>query len=256
MITDDQVVALFAKANPVPSLDLLDPIEPVSPGHPEDRSERSSKMSEVQTIQPTPQNRPGWTPALMLAGIAVVALLGVVLVARNNTAEVADTPITIAKAFLEARNDHDAEAMMALLSPDVVFEDALIDTVEDVPSVVELERITGGVYDLGTCAEEGRAGVPVRCPYRLENEITRVLGLVPGEGSAFEFMISDGLIVLVNNQEVGEPHGQAVLFSEVVPWVESTNPEDALTIDSDATSPEALELWEEYVPAFVEAHGG
>ena len=31
MITDDQVVAMFAKANPVPSLDLLDPIEPVAP---------------------------------------------------------------------------------------------------------------------------------------------------------------------------------------------------------------------------------
>jgi len=57
VITDDQVAAMFAKANPVPSLDLLDPVEPLDPGHLEDRSERSRDMTDIETIQPKKEER-------------------------------------------------------------------------------------------------------------------------------------------------------------------------------------------------------
>ena len=52
MNIEDQVAVLFARANPVPSLDLLDPIDPVDIDALRDESERSSAMSEVKTIEP------------------------------------------------------------------------------------------------------------------------------------------------------------------------------------------------------------
>ncbi len=49
MTFEDQVVALFAKANPVPSLDLLDVVEPLDMGHLADLPERSSAVTEAST---------------------------------------------------------------------------------------------------------------------------------------------------------------------------------------------------------------
>ena len=51
MNIDDQIAALLAGANPVPSLGLLDPIPPVDIDA-LTQSERSSVMTEIKTIEP------------------------------------------------------------------------------------------------------------------------------------------------------------------------------------------------------------
>ena len=74
---EDQVAALFANANPVPSLDLLDPVEALDMEHLAYLSERSSVMTDVETEEMKPEG-PGRRARIAfgvaMAVIAVVAL--------------------------------------------------------------------------------------------------------------------------------------------------------------------------------------
>ena len=88
MKTEGQVMALFAKANPVSSLDLLDPVEALDTEHLAHLSARSSEMTEVKTDEMKPEG-PGRGPRLALAvamGVIAVAALGLLL---NNESELA-----------------------------------------------------------------------------------------------------------------------------------------------------------------------
>ena len=56
MTDEDRIAALFAEANPVPSLDLLDPLEPLGIDPLEGRSKRSSVMTDLKTDRPESNN--------------------------------------------------------------------------------------------------------------------------------------------------------------------------------------------------------
>ena len=101
MNIEDQVAVLFARANPVPSLDLLDPIDPVDIGALRDKSERSSAMSEVKTIEPEREgsDRRRFAPGLALAGVMVV--VAAFALANRSPAPVAG-PVGIAEAYIVA----------------------------------------------------------------------------------------------------------------------------------------------------------
>ena len=51
MTIEDQIAALFANANPVPSLDVFDPVEPLDIDRLERRPERSSDDDRYQDRQ-------------------------------------------------------------------------------------------------------------------------------------------------------------------------------------------------------------
>ena len=177
MNIEDQVAVLFARANPVPSLDLLDPIDPVDIGALRDESERSSAMSEVKTIEPKREdsNRRRFAPGLALAGVMVVVAIAAFALANRNPTPVA-SPAETATSFLNARNSHDAETMTALLADDVVWVPGgeLLMDATNIPAAVEFERITGADYEF-TCANDGPS--QVRCPYTLESDLSRALGI-------------------------------------------------------------------------------
>ncbi|HKY49061.1 MAG TPA: hypothetical protein VJQ79_13875, partial [Acidimicrobiia bacterium] len=121
MTYDDQIAALFAKANPVPSLDLLDPIEPLDMDSLTDLSERSGVMIEVEEVHPKKERRsprPGLAAALATAVIAVVAV-GIMLNSQEGL-ELA-SPQEAAAGWLEAKAAHDFDAAKELLAPDVVI---------------------------------------------------------------------------------------------------------------------------------------
>ena len=94
MNIEDQVAVLFARANPVPSLDLLDPIDPVDIDALRDESERSSAMSEVKTIEPKREdsNRRRFAPGLALAGVIVVVAVAAFALANRNPTPVPARP--------------------------------------------------------------------------------------------------------------------------------------------------------------------
>ncbi len=85
MTNEDQIAALFADANPVPSLDVFDPVEPLDMDRLEKRAERSRGMTDTKTHK-VKVDRPGrWrriAPVLAIPVIVLVALL--ILVNRNS----------------------------------------------------------------------------------------------------------------------------------------------------------------------------
>jgi hypothetical protein len=87
---EDQIAALFANANPVPSLDVLDPVEPLDMDRLEKRVERSRGMTDTKTHRVKVDGPGRWrriAPVLAIPVIVLVALL--ILVNRNS--EVATT---------------------------------------------------------------------------------------------------------------------------------------------------------------------
>jgi hypothetical protein len=254
-------MALFGKANPVPSVDLLDPIEPVNLDRLETRAERSSVMTEIKTIEPEREKSNGRRPipGLVLAGAVFTATIGLVFIMVNREPDVAASPVEIAEAFLEARIIHDAEAMSTLLAEDAVLvDDQLLDagqTSPDVvakdvlPGLVELERITGRTYTFESCVEDSPA--QARCTVVLETDESRALGVDPFNAH-FLFHISEGKIdevVFVWNGE----RTYAEVAREVIAWMERNYAEDAEIMfgDSSYLTPESLALWEEHIPEFV-----
>ena len=141
--------------------------------------------------------------------------------------------------------------MTALLADDVVWVPGgeLLMDATNIPAAVEFERITGADYEF-TCANDGPS--QVRCPYILENDLSRALAFPPAPGAYYLFEIEDGQIVRVENVEDGQfRYGDTVVaFSD---WLSTNHPEvgDAPDNNLAILEPERLALWEQYVPEFV-----
>jgi hypothetical protein len=255
MTIEDQIAAMFARANPVPSLDLLDPIDTMDIDHLTSHSERSSVMSEIHTIEPELDQPPARRPvgALVAAGVMVVAAAVVIVALANREPEVAATPVEIAESFLEARNAHNAEAMSELLADDAVFVpgEELLMNEDNLPAAAEFEEITGWTHEVQSCVEDFPSRV--RCNYAMENDLGRALGRVPIVGTFVIFEVEEGRIVTVQNSGDSDYiGGTMVAFGE---WVEENHPEVAAVMLPDDMAqilePEALALWKQYIPEFV-----
>jgi hypothetical protein len=249
---EDHVAGLFARANPVPSLDLLDPIETVDIDALRNESERSSSMSGVQTIEPQVAPRRQRVAGLVAAAALVVIAIGVVIALANQPPEVAASPVQVAEAFMEARNAHDAEAMAGLLADDVVHDPGgeLVWSPNNLSEAAHFEQITAWVYDF-TCVEGGPT--QARCAYTQETNLGNALGIVSRPGAFFLIEVDEGQIVSVTNRENGHyPVGEVLVgFSE---WLVQNHPEDVDVMLEDVSQilrPESLALWEQYVPEFV-----
>jgi len=258
---ESQVAVLFARANPVPSLDLLDPIDQMDIDALRDESERSSMMNEIQTVEPEKEKpnvrRP--IPGLVLAGVMVAATIGLVLIMVNREPDVAASPVEIAEAFLEARVVHDAEAMSTLLADDALLvDDQVLDAGQDgpdvlaedfLPGLVEFERITDRTYTFEVCVEDSQA--QASCTVALEDDMSRALGVDPFN-ARFLFDISEGKIDEVAFIWNGD-RTYAEVAREVIAWMERNHAEDVEIMfdDSRYLAAEGLALWEEHIPEFV-----
>jgi hypothetical protein len=103
---EDQIAALFAKANPVPSLDLLDPVEALDMERLVHLSARSSEMTGLKTDDMKPE---GPSPRRRLAvavAMAVVAVVAVGILVNNESDVAAPTTTTTASptALADALN--------------------------------------------------------------------------------------------------------------------------------------------------------
>jgi hypothetical protein len=256
MTIEDQVVALFAKANPVPSLDLLDPIETLDIDSLRDRSERSREMSEVQTIEPKKAGRRiRWAPVLVSALVAVAAVA--VLINRGVFDAEPAAPVDVADAYYAAVNERDFEAVAALFPPGTersYIEEQL--NFED----WELGTALGWYYVPQGCQEvpQGNDGLRVECAFTATTDLTRVLGLLPQTGQV-KLLIEDGYIQSLTETTVSQGDTLEVLqtFHD---WVAENHPGDVDTMISPSLrvqdTPESMALWDRYVDEFVAEHEG
>ncbi len=256
MITDDQVVALFARANPVPSTALLDPIESVDIDSLRNRSERSRAMSEVETTSAKPEavgRRSPLVPVLAVVAIAVIALT--VLLTRDDGVA---SPESVANAYMEARENLDAEAAQALFAPDARVAEEGFD-LSQIPALFAWYRASNWNWTPGECpVSAGEVEAMARCSYQFENDWTRGLGHAPVTGE-IQIVVSDGQIVSLTSYLDTAQFGD--VWEGFLIWIEQNHPDDfdqmyvpggtAPLIDENS-----IALWEQYTDEFVAANEG
>ena len=256
MITDDQVAAMFAKANPLPSLDLLDPVEPLDPGHLADRSERSRDMTELKTtptLEGVKRRSRRLVPVLGVTVIAVVALA--VLMTRDGGVA---SPESLASAYMEARENLDAETAQALFAPDATVSDEGYD-LSEMPALFDWYRALNWNWTRGECAEPsnppGEGGTIVQCSTEFESDWTRALGHAPITADV-QILVSEGAITTLTSALDIEFEG---VWGAFFTWIDANHPDD---IDQmyDSVGPllddDSIALWEQYTDEFVEEMTG
>ena len=191
----------------------------------------------------------------LLASVAV-GLLGVVAVAFILTRDDgAASALSVANAFMEARDNLDAEATLALFAADIPISDGFIEELGEYPVYYDWLRTSNWRWTVGECAETstGEGGTLVRCEYVSENDWTRSLSQVPVAG-LIDILVTNGEITgLVHTGEIAQFDE---VWDEVTVWVENNHPETIdQTLTPDLRRPildaDSVALWEQYTEEFV-----
>jgi hypothetical protein len=191
---------------------------------------------------------PALVPAILTAVIAVCVI--VALVARQPAPVVAQTPVEIAEAFMAALNEHDADALFALMTDDFVFPQG--DTEAQLRGEIRMEEVQGWTYDVESCVETlGTENISrVQCRYSHTNDLARALGTGPYPGGNYNFSIEEGEITSAAQTE---PDG--MVFEESIGpflnWVIENHPEAGEDIYFHYTDDVNLAVWEQYLPEWL-----
>lgn len=249
MTYDDQVAALFAKANPVPSLDLLDPVELVDIADLVEPSKRSRVMIAVDGLEPKKLRRrikPGWVIGVAAATVAVV-VAGSLL----NREPSLGAPEEVATAYIAAASAYDREAATELLAPD--FADAF-----DEMAAWDAARTIGLTVESQGCEVlNSRSGsTPVRCPTLVETDLTRALDLEPATGT-YRIVVDESGRIVTASFTMLDPGGIPEADDAFKAWVEENHPDDVFVMfERSADTPESLALWERYVDEYLASLAG
>lgn len=275
MNTEDQVAALFAQANPVPSLDLLDPIGPLDLDSLEDGSEGSGEMTDLKTIRSGEVRSRRFRLVPAMAALLVLVIAIPVLI--NDTPMVATPAEQVGNAYMEALNGHDGLAIRGMFS----VEDRNDFNPDGWPVVTDFYRTLGVEYTDVDCIElspiayqDGTTAIPVQCSFTHTQDLMKAIGLEPTEGN-YVVYVSDGDIVKIT-ESYDNPSGMIESYQEFESWVQRNHPNDYQTmyfttpdpnrliwtygnfenLDPAIVDPEPLVLWERYVDEFVADTGG
>jgi hypothetical protein len=259
MTIEDQVVAMFAKANPVPSLDLLDPIEPLDIDSLSDRSERSREMSDVQTItaiDAEPRRR-WWLPALAGVGgllVAIPLLMNLLPIAGSSTpAE------QVANEFMTAVNEHDGAAIREMWAVESNQDEMNPD---EWPVITEFDRVMGLQAMNVDCVElaptsfpDGTGAIAVECSSMLQTDLVKALGLAATHVTTVVY-VSDGEVLRVT-ENVADPDTLTESQDEFWSWAERTDPDgyEGMNTRMEEAYPtidaEIFDYWEQRVDEFI-----
>jgi hypothetical protein len=197
---------------------------------------------------PAPRQRrsPAFVPAILTAVIAIGVI--VVLVARDQTPNVADTPVGIAEAFMTALSEHDADAVFALMAEDATVPEG--DTEDGMRGEIRMEELQGWTYQVESCVETpGQRPSRVRCSYSFSNELARALGTGPYGGNVYNFFIQDGEIAAAQQVEPDQiPYQEAMV--PFFQWVVDNRPE-AGDMYWHYTDEDNLAKWQQYYPEWL-----
>ncbi|HEY6628422.1 MAG TPA: hypothetical protein VI193_05540, partial [Acidimicrobiia bacterium] len=187
------------------------------------------------------------------AGLAAVGALALGIALRIGDGE--GSPVSVANAFMEARDNLDADTIEALFAPDVPISDGFIETIDQYRLYFDWLRASNWRWDIGTCAEAstGPGGTLVRCDYVSENDWTRALSHSPISGFIEILVADDEITGLVHTGEIAQFDE---IWDTVTDWIAANHPDtvdQVLTPDLrrpvlDANS---VALWEQYTEEYV-----
>lgn len=251
----DTAYARLVDANPVPDVDMLRTRVEADALLLDVTEGRHVMQSEMKPIQERDRSWPANRLPAIAAGVAVViAIAVVVLISRPS--EVATTlgPIAAGEAYIAALDAHDADALRALLAPDVVFENGLADSVEDVAGIMSFYAAADWRYTSDGCAQSTIDGTMVSCEYSHQNAWMAQ----PRPFGSLEFVVENGRIARLTTNVINFPEWDT--FST---WVRANHAADFNTIflqsgTQPAFTPDAIVLWEQFTEEYVaeQAAGG
>jgi hypothetical protein len=244
VITDDDVMRLFERADPARSDDVAPAVDPA--GHLAALRTRSSNVTLIDA-EPTParpDNRHRRLLVTMAAAAAVVAVVvgALVLTGRGDSTEplipagtttpTTDTPASraaeqLANRFIDARNAWDGDTVRSLLADGAVVEDFSVASADDVVAKSDFERIVGWRFLEPQCTTTD-VGPPtvVRCTYAMEDSMSRALGAGPFTGSSFELVVVDGRIEHATH-EFDFSRYDSEVFEIFAEWLDTNHPGDS-----------------------------
>lgn len=279
MITDDEVMRLFERADPARTDDATPLID--ATGYLDALRTRSNTMTVIDTRPPSvePPSRQRWAIISAAAAAALVLIVvGIVALAADDRTEtpidqpapvttVAPTTLAAeqtARAFLDAYGALDADRAMAYLSAEALGQ------MSGTPEQFRLElgqlAAIGFKHTVTSCEplSSSEAGVRLRCDFDLHALRSDELGLGPFRDNFWDFNILDGQIIAASYEWAFMENGfSKQMWEPFEAWVSAEYPEDAAVIYTDGShtmqsvTEEASALWElrsrEYVDT-VAAH--
>lgn len=252
------------QANPAPHPDELDTpprIEAIQ------RITAIETEDEMTVLLP-PVSHPLLSSRLRLLGAAAIAVvaLGLVFVLMNNRDDVepADrAPIETADLFMAAMSTLDVDGTTALFAEDVRLDPLA----ENWPALLNWYRASHWVHTPERCSEvtslpAADSVVTIYCTYLPSNAWSEALGHEVTTPDRFVLRVQDGLIVGMENQDVGTPAETSFLPAWVafIEWVEENHPQDLEAMFSDNgeinVSDESIALWAKNTDEFVSSLSG
>ena len=255
MTNEAQVAALFAKANPVPSLALLDPLEPVETDSLTSRSERSRQMTEVKTMDSGEDvrrrsNRPG---VVVAAVAAVVVAIGIGVLVASPGPQIPATPVDHAAVFWVAMANGDRDTALAQLAPGASAEGAnTFGRAHTLEGQFDWYEAVGFRWAFDQCIETAES--EIECTVSGRNDWSDALGLEPITGTFVMEIGPSGITEVIDKDESFTSQWLPLAFDVFADWVETNHPADAAVMwTDDDVSPEVLELFALNTERFVQA---
>ena len=285
MITDDEVMRLFERADPARVDDGASVID--AAGYLDTLRTRSSNVTliDIEATPSRPPNRHRWW-IVTAAAAAAVLVVGVVLLAiRDDETEPAtdEAPVPtpgavaettneaaqeIAQGFAEAYGALDVDRAITYLADDADIT-GLIDswTTEEVHGTVDELRLLTSLLEamsfrqtLDSCDElsSSATDTTVRCAFEFQSLRSDELGLGPfDDDSYFDLTVRDGTIV---HASLGPSSAQftSQVWSPFAEWMEANHPQDAAAMYDSPNAggirlaEEAAPLWEQNTQDYVQ----
>lgn len=171
------------------------------------------------------------------------------------TGEEIEDAVSLAREYIDARNAGDGDAVVALMSDDVDYEENW--SHDDIAGFNEWLHTWG--FDMRLECEAGETlPVLVTCTGDASNLIRIAVG---EEWCDHELVITveSGLITSVEDNAIGNCSGDSDDWDRVKGWIASNYPDDyqlmydlqGVTGHSMLLTPESLELWARYIPEYA-----
>ena len=267
MITDDDVMQLFERADParVPAeLPRLDAI-----GYLDALRLRSADiaLTDISSPPAPPRDRHRLITlaAVILLGV-LVAGGGIALFVRSTTRDAVTNPpvrppaVQVATNFLAAYTAYDADRVASLLSADA--DVSALWNGPDWRLGLRYMKATGLSFIVKSCDEVASSPslTLVRCPFAYNALRSDQMGLGPYDANGFVLTIRDGKIVraLMNFPLTLGTGFREQVWEPFASWVATNFPDDAAVMYSDRShisasiTEESIPLWEEHTTGYVD----
>lgn len=222
----DQAHERLRRANPVPNPAALLAELTEAKKQPQE----GNKVSTVTTDSKTPPRRKsrGWV-AGPIAAVVVLVLGGAAVFLAANESPFADstTPVEIAEAYIDARNDYDSEGALELVSDDFTTTETPSGYVDasTLERAFQFHEIQGFEFTDVQCeqTDETAEGVMVSCNSNWSLNLHRVGNFPIGTDHELDLLISNGEIVHAEQRGMGGP--------QLVAWTQFLETEHRAFLD-------------------------